>query len=227
MKTSTLTLLTAFISAALVSLVGAQESRTAPNEDQSVEKPSEHADKSDRAGKGKDHAPPATQTEFLNTAASKGLGEVKCAQIALARSGDAKVRELAAMLVKDHSAANLELKGIAEKLGITVPSELNEKTRKKLGELEKKTGKDFDTSFLNGMAVSHRKGITLFEEGAKVSKAEPVLTFIEKTLPTLRHHANKIKELGGVDTDLTKVEENQAEAPPAPKIPDTRIPSPR
>jgi putative membrane protein len=218
MKSSTLSLLTAFVSAAFVSLVGA------PNAS-AEDTPSDKSDKSaEHSAKNKDHALPATQADFIKTAARKGMSEVKCAQLALAKSEDAKVRDLAAMLVKDHSSANEELKGIAEKINVTVPKELDEKAKKKLADLEKKSGKEFDTAFLNGMATSHRKGIVLFEAGAKVSKDEPVLTFIQKTLPTLKHHAEKVKELGGVDAEQTTGTFNEA---PHVKLPENTHPSPR
>jgi putative membrane protein len=218
----TLSLIAAFISAAFVSLVSAQESKSRAAEDPSADKSAEHA------SKDKDHAPPATQTEFIKTAAKKGMIEVKCAQLALAKSENAKVRELAAMLVKDHSAANGELKGIADKLDVSVPTELDGKAKKKHADLEKKSGKEFDTAFLNGMATSHRKGIALFEAGARVSNDEPVLAFIRKTLPTLRNHAGRVKELGGVDEEVRETTERELkEAPPAPVPPATDTPSPR
>jgi hypothetical protein len=68
MKTSTLSLLTAFISAAFVSLVSAQDTKTAPGKIS----PPNARNKSEPVDKGKEQAPPATQAEFLKTAARKG-----------------------------------------------------------------------------------------------------------------------------------------------------------
>jgi hypothetical protein len=45
------------------------------------------------------------------------------------------------------------------------------------------------------MDRSHQKGIAFFEAGRTVSKSEAVTAFIDKTLPVLRRHHEKIRAL--------------------------------
>ena len=116
------------------------------------------------------------------------------------RAQDEKVKECAQMLVKDHTASNEELKKIAESLKIRLDDTADPKVEKICEDLNLKKGRDFDKAFLQEMASGHEKGISLFEAGQKVSKEKQVTAFIDKTLPVLRNHAQKIAEIGGWET---------------------------
>ena len=223
MKTSTLSLLTAFVSAALVTLVGAQESSTKPGSGKSTDKTS--SDKN-RDSENKDISLPATQTDFVKAAHhSLTVGEA-AVQLAGERATSAKVKELAQSFATQQKEAATELRELAGKLEIQLPGTAND-SKEALAALRKAPAADFDQAFLNFMTASRRRSIELYERGAKVSSAEPVLTYIEKILPSLRSDAQKLKALGGVDEEMARLDGRQNEAPRVPKIPDTEIPGPR
>jgi putative membrane protein len=138
---------------------------------------------------------PVRQDDFLLTAAKGGESEVKIASLALRRGGDDKVKELARMLVKDHTAANKELQTIAETLNVKVTGLADPAGEAKLAALNGKAAREFDKAFLDEMAMCHEKDIALFEAGKKVAKSDKVTAFIDKTLPVLKAHAEKIQSL--------------------------------
>lgn len=138
---------------------------------------------------------PATETEFVKTAAKKGMAEVKMAQLATEKASDTKVKDLAELLVKDHTAANTELKSVAEGLGVKIADLPDAKGKQKHDGLNGRTGKEFDTAFLEHMSMGHQKSIALYEAGRKVAKSENVIAFIDKTLPVIKSHAEKIDQL--------------------------------
>jgi|GEM_PF-2191767 len=145
---------------------------------------------------GHDPAPaPASEADFVQTAAKGGMGEVKIAELAVKKARDEKVKEFAHMLVKDHTAANEELKTAAASANITLSTTPDAKAEEKYARLNKAEGKQFDKAFLDEMAMCHEKNIAYYEAGKKVAKSAPVTAFIDKTLPVIKRHAEKIEEL--------------------------------
>src|SRR5438874_8338377 len=74
-------------------------------------------------------------TKFANNAAQGGMAEVEMGRLATQRAGDASVREFGARMVSDHSAANAELKAIAAKKGMQLPSEVNSSQKSEIDKL--------------------------------------------------------------------------------------------
>ena len=152
-----------------------------------------------KSEKNADHnkapVPPATEAEFVQKAAMAGMSEVKLARLAVKKADDAKVKELAQMLVKDHTAANEELTAAAKKADITIKEMEDPKGDAKWAELNKMEGTAFDTGFLESMAMCHQMDIALLEAGRKVSTSEEIVMFIDKTTPVIKAHAAKIKTL--------------------------------
>ncbi len=154
----------------------------------------EHGDREGNPGHGA-AMKPANESDFVMTVAKKGMAELKAAQLGVEKAEDEKVKELAQMIVTDHTSANANLKTVAEGLSIKLPGAPDEKGEQKCKELSGLSGKAFDQAFLAHMDMCHEKSIAYFEAGRKVAKSEEVTAFIDKTLPVLKAHAKKIDEL--------------------------------
>jgi len=125
--------------------------------------------------------------EFFAKAAAGGMFEVEVGKLAESKAQNAEVKAFGSMLVKDHGAANDELKALAQKKGVTLPTALPAKEQKQLDKLAK--AKDFDKEFVHEVGLSdHKKDIKLFEKTSKGAKDAEVKAFAAKTLPTLQQH---------------------------------------
>ncbi len=80
-------------------------------------------------------------------------------------------------------------------MGIKPAEHADEKAGQKCKELKERSGKEFDTAFLEHMSRCHDKSIALYEAGKKVAKAESVVACIDKTLPVLKVHTATIRQL--------------------------------
>lgn len=145
----------------------------------------------------KPHAAPvvATETEFVNMAAKAGMAEVKAAKLAVKNAKSNEVKNLAEMIVKDHTAANTNLKAAAKKADITITESADPMAEEKYEMLSKLEGDKFDTAFLEGMAKCHAMDIQLFTAGKNVAKSEGVIAFIDETLPVIKGHAAKLEAM--------------------------------
>jgi putative membrane protein len=125
--------------------------------------------------------------QFFEKAAAGGMFEVEAGKLAESKGQSAEVKSYGSMLVKDHSAANEELKALAGKKGVTLPTALPKDMQKKLDKLSNE--KKFDHEFIEDVGMhDHKKDISLFEKTSKNSKDPEVKAFAAKTLPTLQQH---------------------------------------
>ena len=132
-------------------------------------------------------APAKADQEFFNKAAAGGMFEVEAGKLAESRGQGAQVKSFGAMLVKDHSTANDELKALASRKGVTLPAALPKEHQETLDKLGK--SKDFDKDFIQEVGLKdHKKDISLFEKTSKDAKDPDVKAFAAKTLPTLKMH---------------------------------------
>jgi putative membrane protein len=132
--------------------------------------------------------------EFFEKAAAGGMYEVEVGKLAESKAQNADVKAFGAMLVKDHSAANDELKSLAQKKGVTLPAALPKSEQKDLDKLAK--AKNFDKEFIDEVGLEdHKKDIKLFQKAAKDSRDADVKAYAAKTLPTLQQHHQRAQEL--------------------------------
>jgi putative membrane protein len=135
-----------------------------------------------------------TDTAFANKAAISGMAEVELGKLALEKAKDAKVKDFASMMVKDHGKANEELKAIAKAKNMTLPTSLDQEHQTKLEELRSKSGADFDKSYAAAMVEGHQKTLALMEQGSNLQNAE-LRGFAGKTSPVVKHHLDMINSI--------------------------------
>ena len=137
--------------------------------------------------------------EFMTKAAAGGLYEVQAGNLAQEKGRTPTVKAFGEMLVKDHSAANDELKSLASAKGVTLPTALPADKKKRLDKIAQ--AKDFDKEFVDEVGLDdHKKDIQLFEKASKSADDADVKAFATKTLPTLkahREHAQGLKKAYG------------------------------
>lgn len=126
--------------------------------------------------------------KFADAAARGGIMEVQMGQLASANASNAAVKSLGAMMVKDHSKANDELKQWASAVGYTLPTGLDADKQKKYDDLKAKKGADFDRAYTDLMVSDHKKDIAEFKEEASKGSEASLKAFAGKTVPTLEHH---------------------------------------
>lgn len=132
--------------------------------------------------------------DFMEKAAIGGMMEVEAGKIAQTQASAASVKEFAALMVKDHTAANTELMGIAEKNSVSLPTALPAAEQQHLDAMKKMSGAEFDKHYIGMMVEDHGKTVSLFQAGNKNSDAE-VNAFAKKTLPIIEAHFKKATEI--------------------------------
>jgi putative membrane protein len=132
--------------------------------------------------------------EFMTKAAAGGLYEVQAGTLAQQKGQAEGVKSFGSMLVKDHSAANEELKALAASKGVSLPSAMTPDKKKRLDSVSR--AKNFDKEFVDEVGLDdHKKDISLFEKASKNADDAEVKAFAAKTLPTLKAHRTHAEDL--------------------------------
>ena len=148
-------------------------------------------------------------TTFIKEASQANTAEVALGQLAERKSQNADVKQFAQMMVKDHRAANEQLRPIAQAHNVAMSDTLDTTHQKKLESLQKLNGTEFDQQFMKDMLKGHQKVIGQFEKAAQQTQALDVKEYAQNTLPTLRnhmHHAKQTAQAVGIDqTTITSI----------------------
>jgi putative membrane protein len=130
---------------------------------------------------------------FMMKAAQGGMAEVELGTLAKNNGSSPDVKEFGSKMVDDHTAANNELKQIAAKENVTLPTSLDAKDQALKDRLSKLSGPAFDKAYMAAMVKDHEHDVTEFRREASSGQDPEVKQFAAKTLPTLQGHLEMAK----------------------------------
>lgn len=130
--------------------------------------------------------------KFLVKAAEINLEEISLGKLAQDKSTNADVKELGKMMHKAHTKALADLKALAAKKGISIPSTETEDTKNAYEKLNGKTEqKAFNKSYADMMVDGHKKAVDLFEKQSTESSDVEIREWATSMLPELRTHLDQ------------------------------------
>ena len=145
--------------------------------------------------------------DFMVKAASGGMLEVELGKIALEKASSPQVKKFAQQMVDDHTKANEELKALAAKKNITLPSTPGDEAQEHINDLAKYSGVKFDKEYMELMNKDHQEDLDLFSEAANDAEDPEVKAFAAKTLPVLKNHHQMVDQVeDATDKNAKKAE---------------------
>ncbi|MCA1622661.1 MAG: DUF4142 domain-containing protein [Acidobacteria bacterium] len=136
-------------------------------------------------------------SDFMMEAAKGGMAEVELSRLALTKAQNAEVKQFAQRMVQDHTNANTELKQLAGKKNVTLPTELDAKHKATRDELAKLSGAEFDREYVSAMVEDHQKDVNLFRMQSESGTDADAKALAAKTLPILQMHLKMIQDIQG------------------------------
>ena len=143
-------------------------------------------------------APHADDAEFMKSAAHSDQNEIQLSKMALAKgvSGDAKT--LADKMIADHTKSTANLKPIAAKAGVTLPADMDAEHKAMAPQLEKLSGKEFETKYLAQMVTDHQKTANTLAAHKTMTKNTALSGWIDTTLPVVEEHLGMASKDSGM-----------------------------
>jgi putative membrane protein len=125
---------------------------------------------------------------FYKKAAESGIFEVDAGNQAQQKAKAQAVKDFGAMMVKDHTAANDQLKTLAASKNVSLPTSASVGEIAEKGKLDVLTGDTYDKSYITGQIKAHHEAIALFKKEIASGQDADAKAFAQATLPTLQHH---------------------------------------
>jgi putative membrane protein len=129
-----------------------------------------------------------TDVQFLSSAAKINMLEIKLGELAQTNSTMPDIKALGSMMQSDHSRLLTELKILASKKQIELPSALSEEENELYNNLKSKTGIDFNKDYSQAMVNGHKDAIAKFENASTNAMDPDIMTWATSILPILRIH---------------------------------------
>jgi len=117
--------------------------------------------------------------------------------MALQKSKDDRVKNVAQHLIDDHQQANDKLKSIAKTEGMTVSNQLLPEQQQQIDKLQSLSGKDFDQAYLMQQKNAHQEAIDLFQKESTDGQDPALKSFAQQTVPTLKLHYQMVQRTSG------------------------------
>jgi putative membrane protein len=125
---------------------------------------------------------------FYKNAAESGIFEVDVGTQAQQKANIQAVKDFGAMMVKDHTAANSQLKSLAAAKNISLPTSASVGQIAEKGKLDVLSGDTYDKSYIKGQIKAHHEAIALFKKEIASGQDADTKSFAQQTLPTLQQH---------------------------------------
>lgn len=132
---------------------------------------------------------------FANQASSASQAEIQISGLVSDRSKDSTLRSFALHMIADHVVALNELKMLADKLDITLNSDLDTahaQLRRRLMTLD---SIGFDSVYINSMVTDHRKVMAQFQAESSMGDDADLKAYADKYLPALSEHLATAKKI--------------------------------
>jgi putative membrane protein len=150
------------------------------------------------------YAADTPDSSFYKNLAEAGLAEVSDATLAQQSATDPALKDFAAMMIKDHTAANNKLSALAGTKNLTLPTSASVTEMATHEKLKLESGTTFDKSYIKGQISAHRAAIRLLRKEMTTGADQDAKDFAKSVLPTVQGHLKAIETIATADGVSTK-----------------------
>lgn len=133
--------------------------------------------------------------KFLAESAQDGIAEIRICKLALQKSQNADVKKFAQRMITDHTRMDNEIKALAQKKGLTLPTDPTIKQRLTYDTVSVLSGHLFDREFMSHNVSDHETDVKDFKEQIDQGNDPDVKAFAAQGLKTLQTHLQLSKEV--------------------------------
>jgi len=135
------------------------------------------------------------QGAYITNAAMGDMYEIQAADIALEKSQNARVKELAQMIKTDHTAASNAMKAMLPQADpeATPPTALDQRRQGLIDNLRSASGADFDRVYIDQQIAAHQEALTLHRGFS--DQDSPLAAHAKTVVPKIEGHLRMAEQL--------------------------------
>lgn len=132
---------------------------------------------------------------LLHDATSIKLSEIQIGKLELMNGSSEEVKKFAEALLADHKKSLNDLKMLAVDKTITIPTAVNDETRKEYNSLDTIAGADFDKKFIDILTEGHNEKIDKMTQISKEATDDDIKEWASEQIVLLTNHYKEAKKL--------------------------------
>jgi putative membrane protein len=132
---------------------------------------------------------------FLREAAMDNTGEIALARVALNRGDTDSVRWLASKIIRDHKAADSDLRKVARISSVSLPSGMDPMHRSMIARLRHLSGPSFDRAYMGIVQNHHSQMSAHMVKVAGQTRNQALRDFILRVLPPVQDHGQLARDI--------------------------------
>ena len=136
---------------------------------------------------------PASAADYVAFASSIDLLVIQASQLATSQARSPRVRDVAAMLIRDHNGASAQLSFAGRRLNLLPSASMQPQHRAMLDQLS--TTGDFDATYRSIMISAHEQGVKLHGDFAARGESPTLRPVAEVVAPIMRRHLDALRGL--------------------------------
>ncbi|MDH2427147.1 DUF4142 domain-containing protein [Sphaerisporangium sp. TRM90804] len=152
--------------------------------------------------------------DFLVKVRQAGLWEIPTGQQAQERARSARVKEVGLMLAADHTKLDEQVRALAAKLNVTLPSTASTDQQGWMAELSTKVGEEYDQTFADRLRFAHGKVFAVVSVVRAGTKNAEIRAFAQVAVDVVMKHMTLLESTGKVDFAALPTPPPPSPAPP-------------
>ncbi len=136
---------------------------------------------------------PLSSADYVATASSINLFVIQASQMAVSRARSPRVRDVAAMLVRDHEGVSAQMSMQGRRVNLLPSATMMQRHRAMLDQIN--NSPDFDASYKSLMAAVHEEGYRVHSAYAARGESPTLRPVAELAGPVMRRHLNELRGL--------------------------------
>jgi putative membrane protein len=130
---------------------------------------------------------------FMDQASQINLTEISLGRYIARHATITSARNLGATYARDHTAAQANLRALASRLHVTLPTTPNVQNRSMVGRIEAQKGTSKDLAFASASVTGHEAAIAVFRKEDSAGSNPAVKAYAANYLPMLERHLKLAK----------------------------------
>ena len=135
--------------------------------------------------------------QFLNSAAVQGMVQVALGSLGADHAQSSEVKDFAQTIAQHHAGQNEQIKLIAMKKGVLIPSSLSPKQNAVADRLSRLQGLKFDKAYMEEMINQQQAYEVIFEQATQ-SRDDDIKSFAVAELPAIKEHLALVRNITGI-----------------------------
>jgi putative membrane protein len=146
-------------------------------------------------------------SKFMTEAADARMMDIEEGNLALEKGSNDLVKNYAQKLVADNKKLLNELRALADKKNIVLPTTISNEKADALNDLREKQGNEFDEKFIEMVQRDHKRDLDNFEEAAD-SNDRDIQQFAQRSVSMFEDHLAQIDQ---VEESNERISEGKAD----------------